>query len=341
MKAIILAAGKGTRMRPLTNQMPKPLIPICNFPTLIFVINKILYSGIDNIGLVISPHDKEKFVEFINKFNLDKKVNIIIQETPLGVAHAVKTARNFIKNEDFLLYLGDNLIQDELEIYKNKFQNDSPDALLLLKEIDDPKMFGVAELNSNNELIGIEEKPSKPKSNLAVTGIYFFKNKILKEINQISFSERGELEITDAIDNLVGNGFVKGFKLQGWWIDTGNRKQILEANSFIMKEIINGSYSNLYENYERKDNYLIGVNSKLNNVKVNGYAVIGNDVILNSTNLNNNVSVSSNSNISNSLISNSIILEKNYFENFEIINSIVGSKYKKGVNKKIKDIIDA
>ena len=108
-----------------------------------------------------------------------------------------------------------------------------------------------------------------------------------------------------------------------------------------MKEIINGSYSNLYENYERKDNYLIGVNSKLNNVKVNGYAVIGNDVILNSTNLNNNVSISSNSNISNSLISNSIILEKNYFENFEIINSIVGSKYKKGVNKKIKDIIDA
>ena len=341
MKAIILAAGKGTRMRPLTNQMPKPLIPICNFPTLIFVINKILYSGIDNIGLVISPHDKEKFVEFINKFNLDKKVNIIIQETPLGVAHAVKTARSFIKNEDFLLYLGDNLIQDELEIYKNKFQNDSPDALLLLKEIEDPKMFGVAELNSNNELIGIEEKPSKPKSNLAVTGIYFFKNKILKEINQISFSERGELEITDAIDNLVGNGFVKGFKLQGWWIDTGNRKQILEANSFIMKEIINGSYSNLYENYERKDNYLIGVNSKLNNVKVNGYAVIGNDVILNSTNLNNNVSVSSNSNISNSLISNSIILEQNYCENFEIINSLIGTKYKKGVNKKIKDIIDA
>ena len=341
MKAIILAAGKGTRMRPLTNQIPKPLIPICNFPTLIFVINKILYSGIDNIGLVISPHDKEKFVEFINKFNLDKKVNIIIQETPLGVAHAVKTARNFIKNEDFLLYLGDNLIQDELEIYKNKFQNDSPDALLLLKEIEDPKMFGVAELNSNNELIGIEEKPSKPKSNLAVTGIYFFKNKILKEINQISFSERGELEITDAIDNLVGNGFVKGFKLQGWWIDTGNRKQILEANSFIMKEIINGSYSNLYENYERKDNYLIGVNSKLNNVKVNGYAVIGNDVILNSTNLNNNVSVSSNSNISNSLISNSIILEQNYCENFEIINSLIGTKYKKGVNKKIKDIIDA
>ncbi len=341
MKAIILAAGKGTRMRPLTNQIPKPLIPICNFPTLIFVVNKILNAGIDSIGLVVSPNDKEKFEEFIRKFNLDKNVNIIIQETPLGVAHAVKTANKFIKNEDFLLYLGDNLIQDELEIFKNNFQIDSPDALLLLKEIDNPKMFGVAELNSNNQLIGIEEKPNKPKSNLAVTGIYFFKNKILKEINKISFSERGELEITDAIDNLLENGFVQGFKLKGWWVDTGERNQILEANSFIMKEIINGGYSNLYENYERKNNYLIGVNSKLKNIKVNGYAIIGDDVILNSTTLNNNVSISSNSNISNSSISNSIILEQNYFDKFEIINSIMGTKYKKCVNKKIKDIIDS
>jgi len=122
MKAIILAAGKGTRMRPLTNQIPKPLIPICNFPTLIFVVNKILNAGIDSIGLVVSPDDKEKFEEFIRKFNLGKNVNIIIQETPLGVAHAVKIADKFIKNEDFLLYLGDNLIQDDLGFFKNNFQ---------------------------------------------------------------------------------------------------------------------------------------------------------------------------------------------------------------------------
>ena len=341
MKAIILAAGKGTRMRPLTNQIPKPLIPICNIPTLIFVINKILNTGIESIGLVISPDDLDKFEEFIKKFNLQKKVSTIIQETPLGVAHAVKTAKNFIQNEDFLLYLGDNLIQDELEIFKNKFQNDPSDALLLLKEIDDPKMFGVAELNSDNQILGIEEKPKKPKSNLAVTGIYFFKNKILKEINEISFSERGELEITDAIHNLVKKGIVRGIKLEGWWIDTGERKQILEANSLIMKEIINGAYPDLYNNYERNKNYLIGIKSKLKNVKINGYAVIGKNVNLNSTTLNNNVSVSSNSNISNSLISNSIILEQNDFENFEISNSLVGTKYKKGVNKKIKDIIDS
>ena len=171
MKAIILAAGKGTRMRPLTNQIPKPLIPICNLPTLIFVIDKILNTGIESIGLVISPDDLDKFEEFIKKFNLQKKVSTIIQETPLGVAHAVKTAKNFIQNEDFLLYLGDNLIQDELEIFKNKFQNDPSDALLLLKEIDDPKMFGVAELNSDNQILGIEVTYVDPAGPSGDTGL--------------------------------------------------------------------------------------------------------------------------------------------------------------------------
>ena len=341
MKAIILAAGKGTRMHPLTNQIPKPLIPICNLPTLIFVIDKIINSGINRIGLVISPDFKESFDQFIKNFNLEKIVNIIIQETPLGVAHAVKTAKSFIGNDDFLLYLGDNLIKDELEIFKNKFQDNHSDALLLLKEISDPKKFGVAQINNNNEIIGIEEKPKYPKSNLAVTGIYFFKNRILNEIDNIGFSKRGELEITDAIYNLVNNGLVKGHKLEGWWVDTGGREQVLEANSLIMEEIVNGAYSNLFKDYTRKDKILIGLNTKIQNVKANGYAVIGHDSTLISTTLENNVSISSNSIITDSFISNSIILKKNHCKNFEIINSLVGTKYKKDVNKKIKDIIDA
>ena len=196
-------------------------------------------------------------------------------------------------------------------------------------------------MNDNNEIVGIEEKPNNPKSNLAVTGIYFFKNKILNEIDKISFSERGELEITDAIDNLVKNGLVIGHKLEEWWIDTGGKNQILEANSLIMEEIINGGYSKLYKNYERNDNLMIGLNVKTQNVKVNGYAIIGHDSTLISTNLDNNVAISNNSYICDSVISNSIILEKNYCKNFEITNSLVGTKYKKDVNKKIKDIIDA
>ena len=341
MKAIILAAGKGTRMLPLTNQIPKPLIPICNLPTLIFVIEKILDSGINKIGLVISPNSKETFNQFIRNYNLEKNINIIIQEKPLGVAHAVKTAKDFIKNDDFLLYLGDNLIKENLNIFKKKFKDSSSDALLILKEINDPKMFGVAQLNNNNEIVGIEEKPNNPKSNLAVTGIYFFKNKILNEIDKISFSERGELEITAAIDNLVKNGLVIGHKLEEWWIDTGGKNQILEANSLILEEIINGGYSKLYKNYERNDNFMIGLNVKTQNVKVNGYAIIGHDSTLISTNLDNNVAISNNSYIRDSVVSNSIILEKNYCKNFEITNSLVGTKYKKDVNKKIKDIIDA
>ncbi len=341
MKAIILAAGKGSRMRPITNQIPKPLIPICNLPTLVFVVEKILNSGIKDIGLVVSPENEDEFKKFINDFNLNKIVSIIIQESPLGVAHAVKIAKDFIRNEDFLLYLGDNIIQEELKFFKNNFQEDSPDALLLLKEITDPKMFGVAEVNSKNELIGIEEKPDNPRSNLAVSGIYFFKNKILKEIDNIDFSERGELEITAALQNLVKNGCVKGLKLKGWWVDTGERNQTLEANSLILEEIINGKYSKFYEKYQRKGNYIVGVNSKLENVEVKGNAIIGHNVTLYSTKLNKNVAISNNLKIENSIITNSIILDQNSFKNFEVTNSLIGSKYKNGVNKKIKDIIDA
>tara|TARA_B100000579_G_scaffold437994_2_gene470658 strand:- start:2603 stop:3628 length:1026 start_codon:yes stop_codon:yes gene_type:complete len=341
MKAIILAAGKGSRMRPITNQIPKPLIPICNLPTLVFVVEKILNSGIKDIGLVVSPENEDEFKKFINDFNLNKIVSIIIQESPLGVAHAVKIAKDFIRNEDFLLYLGDNIIQEELKFFKNNFQEDSPDALLLLKEITDPKMFGVAEVNSKNELIGIEEKPDNPRSNLAVSGIYFFKNKILKEIDNIDFSERGELEITAALQNLVKNGYVKGLKLKGWWVDTGERNQTLEANSLILEEIINGKYSKFYEKYQRKGNCIVGVNSKLENVEVKGNAIIGHNVTLYSTKLNKNVAISNNLKIENSIITNSIILDQNSFKNFEVTNSLIGSKYKNGVNKKIKDIIDA
>ena len=231
MKAIILAAGKGTRMRPLTNQIPKPLIPICNLPTLIFVIEKILESGINKIGLVISPNSKETFNQFIRNYNLEKNINIIIQEKPLGVAHAVKTAKDFIKNDDFLLYLGDNLIKENLKIFKDKFKDISSDALLILKEINDPKMFGVAQLNDNNEIVGIEEKPNNPKSNLAVTGIYFFKNKILNEIDKISFSERGELEITDLIEIYLSQNKLALQRLDETivWHDTGNADALLEA----------------------------------------------------------------------------------------------------------------
>ncbi len=341
MKAIILAAGKGTRMRPLTNKIPKPLIPICNLPTLIFVIKKILKSEINNIGLVISPDDQEYFKVFIEEFNLQNTLKLILQKEPLGVAHAVKEAKSFIKDDDFLLYLGDNLVKDDLKVFKEKFENDSANALLLLKEINDPKMFGVAEIDSQGRLIGIEEKPIEPRSNLAVSGLYFFKNIIFDEIEKIKFSERGELEITDAILSLMDRGNINGVKLKGWWIDTGSREQVLNANSLVMTEIFNGEYRDLYSDYDIKDKVLIGLNSNLKKVNIYGQAIIGHNTNLISTNIYENVSISNNSTIKNSMISNSIILEGNHCDNFEIVNSLVGSKYKKDVNNKIKDIIDS
>ena len=340
MKAVILAAGKGSRLFPLSKVIPKPLIPICNLPTLIFVINKLEEADINELGLVISPDNKLFFENFIKKYNLNERIKLIFQNEALGVAHALNQANDFLENDDFLLYLGDNLIQDNLKTFRNIFEESESDALLLLKEIEDPTMFGVARLNDSGKLVDIEEKPKKPKSNLAVTGLYFFKNNIFDEIKKIKFSERGELEITDAISNLVSSGTVSGEILNGWWIDTGSKSQILEANTLILKEIFNGQYKNLYKDYNFQKNPFIGPNSKLEKVKIKGNAIIGNSTHISNTSLSNGVSISSNNNIIDSDIYNSILLEESYFQNTVINNSLIGAKYKKGVNNSIKDIID-
>tara|TARA_B100000029_G_scaffold515293_1_gene621576 strand:+ start:2874 stop:3899 length:1026 start_codon:yes stop_codon:yes gene_type:complete len=340
MKALILAAGKGTRLLPLTDNIPKPLIPLCNLPTLLFVVDKIFKSGIKDIGLVISPVHKEYFYEFMKQYSLMDSIELIFQNEPLGVAHAVKEAKGYINQEDFLLYLGDNLIQDDLGPYRKEFQQGSTDALLLLKEIEDPSKFGVAQLGPNGKLIGIEEKPIKPKSNLAVTGLYFFKNKIFNEIEKIKFSERGELEITDAISSLMTKKNIVGRKLYGWWIDTGSREQILEANSFIMDQIFSGKFTNLYENYEFTDRILLGENSNIENVKTEGHAIIGHNSNIYSTRLSNGVTIGDKNIIKDSSVFNSIILDGNNYNNCEIINSIIDSGIQEGVNNRIIDIIE-
>lgn len=338
MKALILAAGKGSRLLPLTNNIPKPLIPLCNLPTLIFVIHKILKSGISNIGIVISPEHEQFFNKFLYEYEFQDSIELILQPEPLGVAHAVKEAKDFLDSENFLLYLGDNLISEDLGTFKDKFEIGSYDALLLLKKIDDPRKFGVAQLDSKGKLIDIQEKPLEPKSNLAVTGLYFFKNEIIDFIDKIKFSERNELEITDAI-NLAMNeqDNIFGVELNGWWVDTGSREQILDANRYIFEEIINGKFDDLYMDYEMNDKILLGKNSSVENISNGGFLIVGHNSIISNLKIDNTLSVGDNNLISNSTISNSIILDNNSITQAKIINSLVGPK---SINGEINEIID-
>jgi glucose-1-phosphate thymidylyltransferase len=235
VKALVLAGGAGTRLRPITYTSAKQLVPVANKPILFYGLEQIRDAGITDVGIIVGDThaDIEAAVGDGSALGIDP--TFIRQDEPLGLAHAVLTAERFLGDDDFVMFLGDNLIEGGITGMVSAFRDHRPDAQLLLKRVDDPERFGVAELAEDGSIRALIEKPMDPPSDLALVGVYIFTPAILDAARRIEPSGRGELEITDAIQRLLDDGAtVHASQVDGWWLDTGKKDELLEANRIVL-----------------------------------------------------------------------------------------------------------
>jgi len=245
MKALILSGGHGTRLRPITHSQQKQLIPVANKPILFYPIEDVIEAGAKEIGIILGPN-REQVIEAVNSGRWDADIEFIYQGEPKGLAHAILVAEDFLGDEEFIMYLGDNIIKGGITQHARKFKSLDPDALVLLTQVEEPQRFGVAELDGMGRVRRLVEKPKVPPSNFALAGIYFFKPAIVEACRSIKPSWRDELEITDAIQWLIDSGRrVEASEVQGWWKDTGKAEDILEANRLVLDEIEPGNSGEL------------------------------------------------------------------------------------------------
>ncbi len=328
MKALITSGGKGTRLRPITHTQNKHLIPVANKPILHYAVEAVAEAGISEVGILINEGEKDVPKALGNGDQWGVRIEYIPQEAPLGLAHVVKVAENFIQDEPFIFYLGDNMVVGGVKRFIDRFESDDCNCHLTLARVKDPSRFGVPEI-SGNRIVAVEEKPARPKSEFAVAGIYIYDKSIFEAVNAIKPSARGELEISDAHQYLLDHGYKVTFsEITGWWKDTGKPGDLLEANRLVLENIEENSETEADNNSHLAGKVILKKGALIVNSHIRGPVIIGENTVIEDSYVGPFTSIYHNTTVKNSEIEFSIVMDNCRIENvgIRIESSILGSE---------------
>ena len=346
MKALVLAGGRGTRLRPITHTYAKQLVPVANKPVLFYGLEALRDAGITEVGIVVSdPREMlqpdhrtgEQLTVMVNSqaeiraavgdgaaFGL--KVTYIEQSAPLGLAHAVMIAQPFIGRDPFVMYLGDNLIKDGVTPFVREFEAEKPNSQILLAHVKTPSDFGVAELEGDR-VVTLQEKPKQPRSDLALVGVYLFDETIFEAVHAIKPSARGELEITDAIQHLIDSGRrVRSHVITGWWKDTGKVEDLLEANRIVLADLRTTIEGSLDADSVIEGHVWIGPGTVIERSRLRGPLVIGAGARISDSYVGPFSALADGVVLRHCELENSIVLERSRLENLphRVESSLIG-----------------
>jgi glucose-1-phosphate thymidylyltransferase len=313
VKGLILSGGKGTRLRPITHTSAKQLVPVANRPVLYYALEALVAAGIDDVGVVIGDTGDDIRAALGDGSRFGARITYIPQSAPLGLAHAVLTAREWLGASPFVMYLGDNLLRDGITPLVDEFRTSACDAMILLARVRDPQRFGIAELRAG-KVVGLVEKPSEPSSDLALVGVYLFTSSIHDAIARIVPSARGELEITDAIQRLIDDGkAVVPHIIEGWWAtgwkDTGNLEDLLEANRVVLETIATRLDGDIGADVRIEGRVCVEAGAQLRDCTVRGPATIGARTIIEHAYVGPFTSIGDDCVVRNAEIEHSIVME--------------------------------
>ena len=340
MRGILLHAGHGTRLRPLTHTGPKQLLPIANKPMSQYCVESMKEAGVTEIAIIIGGVGANKVREYYkNGEKFGVKIVYIEQDHPKGIAHAIGLCRKFIGNDKFLVFLGDNIIHKNIHDFSNEFLNSDSDASILLCEVENPSRFGIADME-NGKITKIMEKPKDPPTNFAVTGIYFLTPKIFEIIENLKPSWRNELEITDALQVLLTqNNNISYYIITDYWKDTGTPEDIIDANKKILENKKSYFYGEKSKDVTLIGSIFVGKGSKITgNSQITGPVIIGENCIIENVCIGPNSSIGDNSKITQSNIENSIVMSNCIINTpIKIRNSIISSNSNIQIKKDSQD----